>query len=193
MTENEETQIRINTRTTSNLAEYMRQPEKLKVMLEALELLIDKEPKIIFDAYGDRNITDLKTLVVGLFYKSLTTIYAHNKLTHCEGDRRRSLIDFYILQKHYLAEPLNIHECADIYFNVLFRGDDKRYERYPDMGYTAQMIDNAKITNKFYYCSTVRRNVLQRLDNIECATYKNMLKELEKINRPLKQIKEKVL
>lgn len=186
MTEIEKQNIKLTVGIDVNLLAYKGDPEKLKAAIDALEPLINQERKILFSATDAKRVKDLKTLVVGLFYGFWATIYADNKTSHCSGNRRRSLIDFYMLQKEYLVNPLDIHECADIYFNKLFRFEPTRFASHFGSRYNATQLESAKDSYVFYYCSTVKRNVLVKLDGIDTPAYDNMLHELDKINRPIK-------
>lgn len=108
-------------------------------------------------------VSGLKELIYKFFYKMLPTYYANSKI-HCLPRKRRSLIDFYIIQRYYLDNPLSMSECADIYFNKIGR-QIPRYEneiRKANKNYTESMINNLiQMGYTYYYCPTVERQVFK--------------------------------
>jgi len=106
----------------------------------------------------DQSPRSFKDLLYKFFYEKIPTYEGRSK--QCDQGRRRSLIDFFMLQKHYLVKPLSIEECYDIYFNRLNRSVDDYAKRLKTMAYGDIYIQNSIMRElTHYYCPTVKRNV----------------------------------
>lgn len=106
-------------------------------------------------SYNPRNIIEL----IDYFFYHQNTTYLYDGSSNleklqCYSGRRRSLIDFYLIQQYYLEEPLTLEQCSDIYFNKLFRGLINIHDNYT-----------------YFYCSTVKANVFLAITSIGCLDY----------------------
>lgn len=147
----------------------------------------DKLPLIRFK---DNSIVKTFTdLIIAFFYTRLPTFdvkendylpivlkvpedsnLVNGRNCQCNSMRRRSLIDFYLIQKYYLANPMNMERCANIYFNKLDRGLEDfiprmmvMYKQYPQSYSSFKTEESTKqyhLNNyTLYYCTGVKRNV----------------------------------
>ena len=146
----------------------------------------DKLPLIRFA--DNKIITNLLDLVTAFFYTKLVTFnvkdndkrsdviptrnytFVKDVNCQCSSGRRRSLLDFYLIQKYYLANPMNMERCANIYFNKLERGWKSVNKAYKDMfdkypgsyrQYATEELRRKEFDRGFtnYYCTGVQRNV----------------------------------
>lgn len=154
-----------------------------------LSNLLQNRHGIKFSNYKPTSFADL---VQKFFYDRLATSGVRGG-RGCSASRARSLIDFYLIQKYYLEEPLTFEECYDIYFEKLCRFfkswviATKKTLRYSD-----EIINNLIDSSKYYYCSTVRRNVFSIKHYIhrpyESLEYQEMVEYLNSLNKTLKQL-----
>lgn len=162
----------------------------------------NKEDKIAFlsnllqNRYGIKfsnyKPTSLDDIIDKFFYDKLATSGVRGG-RGCSSGRSRSLIDFYLIQKYYLQEPLTFTECHDIYFEKLCRftkiwaEEAKKTHRFTDQVIT-QYIDSSK----YYYCSTVRRNVFTVRQLVAKRhthpEYVEMVQYLNSLNKTLKPL-----
>ena len=139
----------------------------------------DKLPLIRFS--DNTIVKSFYDLINNFFYQRLTTFNISSndnrskKISsmapyQCSSTRRRSLLDFYLIQKYYLENPMSMERCANIYINKLERGLDKYFNNYKETyrrspinypGFKTDELINEYILNNniLYYCTTVHRNV----------------------------------
>lgn len=155
----------------TNLRLFLNKPDEKENISKCLKnwtkLLNNKYIKFK-DLNSEKPLT-LKEIIYKFFFLKEPTYYINNR-TQCSVNRRRSLIDFYMLQNTYLVKPLTMEECYDIYFNKL----DRNLDQYQKELIEANMFrkkDSEGITHyvhvnfQYYYCPTVNRNVFRRSDS----------------------------
>lgn len=124
-------------------------PEELENYYKDLTEILDKQGNIRFQ--GNTVVKSFKDLIIKFFYEKYETRFLDGQL-HCYDSKRRSFIDFYLLQKHYLQEPISFKDCVVIYFELI-RCPESYIKQNPTMKkYWADYYD-------YYYCTGVRRNV----------------------------------
>lgn len=146
--------------------------EETKQAIIDIEEILNTKSLIKFK--DDIEVKSFLDLLDKFFYQKIGTNEIRG--THqCYSDRRRSLIDFYLIQKYYLKRPMNFAKCYDIYFNKLNRNTDK-YKKILEL-FNNVYSDPNILQYKMYYCSTVRRNVFvsygeANINNTKVYSYK---------------------
>lgn len=144
--------------------------------LNEIQEALDKEKLICF--YKNIKIYNLLELIYQFFVNKNPTYFINNKLQTPKG-RSRSLIDFYLIQKYYLKNPLTLIDCKYIYFKlprVLFMTKNNGFN---------------SITN--YFCNTVRRNVFRNTSFYNLDIFAESIKNCNGVNNYSKIIKNKAI
>lgn len=135
----------------------------IKDITEELDEYSENEATIKFS--DDIKVLDFKDLIIKFFYNKTITFDKEGEV-QCISGKRRSIIDFYLIQKYYLEQPLSLKECREIYFD-LDRGI-KKVTAYFTPSFPTKLkkesikerIDLYYNNNlKNYYCTNVSRNV----------------------------------
>lgn len=168
--------------------------DDLKECLSNFEELLSEHTPIRFAL--NIKIESFIDLINIFFYQKKITYGLSNK-QQCSGERRRSLIDFYLLQQYYLEESLTIEECYDIYIN-LDRGETelaRRIKEHPSWYepnlHTEEERDKYILNNYIkYYCTSVKRNVFHFYSVPTLTQLKESLKDHDYKIKDLKVVKE---
>jgi len=166
--------------------------------------LLNKFQEILDRDYStikfSRNIKALSLvdMLNKFFYEKRATLHTVNGSNQCFAGRARSAIDFYLLQKYYLEEPMSMVECWNIYLrlprdkegyiesymkNPYFMRDEKDQDKK-----LAAASLNFHSQVAMYYCSTVKRQVFNKYGY---GTLLPILKEEFKNDNPkMKTFKE---
>jgi len=148
-------------------------PEEKEEAYKQITERLDKYETIYFSNEVNYFTPEPVTDFYDLLYKFFINAYATSckgKSRQCYGGRRRSIIDLYLLLKHYCEDTYTLEECVNLYFK-LDRGLEKQsndpsvisyYKRnYPNKSEEGikSLIKSVNSSSINYYCGQVKRNV----------------------------------